>query len=108
MAQFKSKSVGFVSSPAVRINAFAAPKVPAVGALWTAGDQHMASEEGWFVQRLDNGFYEIVDDMTLTFATPIEARAYVERRADQGSDLHERALAACVALTSMGKKNDQI
>ena len=103
MAVFQSKSG---SKPGSHLDAVRGVMImdfepqTSVANLFTIDDQHSAMAEGWFVGK-DNetGMYAILDNLTLTFSTPSEARAWVVKRADEGSDLHERALAATVVLT---------
>ena len=101
MSLYKSKNnSGTVNPVQMRSSIVDFTPTAMVEGLFSKKDQAAAMTEGWFIG-LDSetGIYDVLDNLTLTFSTPAEARAFVEKRADDGSDLHERALAAMVALT---------
>lgn len=58
-------------------------------------DQTQAISEGWRIRYVMNhGSYEIIkDDKANKFWTDSEAQMFVARRANEGSEYHEQALA---------------
>ena len=58
-------------------------------------DQTQARTEGWrIIYIMNHGQYDIIkDDKANQFFSDAEARTFVARRANEGSDYHEAALS---------------
>lgn len=70
---------------------------------WTLEDQNFAdSSEGWFVSAAARPGFIYAKQNEPMFTTHEEALAYVERRAAEGSDLHQRALAYVMHMKLTG------
>lgn len=98
MPSYKSKADQAAQGIAA-VSTYVANNAPTYPGLFEREDQQAAMAEGWWVGwDSEEQNYDILDNLTLTFATSAEARAWVVKRSDEGSDLHSRALAACVAF----------
>lgn len=69
--------------------------------LWTAGDHVRASREGWCIHiaGIETTFLEVGE---INWAGPIQLREYIQEKAHQGSEFHQRALAAEMKAIMLG------
>jgi hypothetical protein len=68
---------------------------------WTPEDGAMAASEGWYVSTYTYGVRPSYGTRNGRFKSVEAAQAYVIQRADAGSELHQRALRACVIMQMM-------
>lgn len=86
-------------------------KVVGMAFLMSEADVWAAAQEGWLVDLNDEGHWAITSIMPSALdartkkeqeACDVEREAYVYRRADEGSELHKKAVATLAALTITG------
>lgn len=83
-------------------------KAPEIEGVWTDDDDWLIDNHGWRIGTNTDGLWTIRTTRSGLnfFLTDRDANDFVQREAENGSELHRRAMA-CVAARNMGISTDE-